>query len=93
MKYRKKPITVEAVQHFADIGTHTAVIPMWLIEACSDGTVFAKGMDTYIKTMEGEMRVTDGDWIIQGIKGELYPCKPDIFAATYEPLPTAAPAN
>lgn len=85
MKYRKKPIVIEAVQHFADMGNHTAVIPQWLIAACMDGTIVARGNDTFIKTLEGEMRVSDGDWIIRGVKGELYPCKPDIFAATYEP--------
>lgn len=94
MKYRKKPIVIEAVQHFADMGDHTAVIPVWLIEACRDCIVFTKqeedtygnvvGIGTYIKTLEGHMRVNEGDWIIRGVKGELYPCKPDIFAATYE---------
>jgi hypothetical protein len=40
----------------------------------------------YIKTLEGQMAVSNGDWIIKGVKGELYPCKPDIFAATYDPV-------
>ena len=40
--------------------------------------------DLYIKTLEGPLQAQPGDWIIQGVKGELYPCKPDIFAATYE---------
>ena len=39
-----------------------------------------------IKTLEGTMRADPGDWIITGVKGERYPCKPDIFAATYEPV-------
>ena len=39
----------------------------------------------FIRTLEGEMTATQGDWIIKGVKGEFYPCKPDIFAATYEP--------
>jgi hypothetical protein len=85
MKYRKKPVVIEAVQHFGDMGTHTARIPQWLIQARVDGVVFAEGPDTFIKTLEGNHKVTDGDWIIQGVKGELYPCKPDIFAMTYEP--------
>lgn len=86
MKYRKKPVVIEAVQHFNDMGTRTAVIPVWLTEACMNGTVFARGEDTFIKTLEGEHRVSDGDFIIRGVKGELYPCKPDIFDATYEPV-------
>lgn len=84
MKYRKK-FLVEAVQHFDDMGTRTAEIPVWLIKACGNGTVFARNGDTFIKTLEGELKVSDGDWIIHGIKGELHPCKPDIFEATYEP--------
>jgi hypothetical protein len=39
-----------------------------------------------INTLEGEMRANEGDWIIQGVEGEIYPCKPSIFAATYEPV-------
>lgn len=84
-RFRKKPVVIEAVQHFSDMGTYTASIPVWLIEACGSGAVFARGGDTFIDTLEGEMRVSDGDWIIRGIKGELYPCKPDVFDATYEP--------
>lgn len=84
MKYRKKPVIIEAVQHFGNMGSHTAAIPVWLIEACVSGVVFARGSETIIKTLEGEHKVSDGDYIIRGIKGELYPCKPDIFEATYE---------
>lgn len=46
-----------------------------------------------IVTLEGSMLVDWGDWIIRGVKGELYPCKPDIFAATYEPLNAKAPPS
>jgi hypothetical protein len=42
-------------------------------------------VDCYIETLEGRMHASPGDWIITGVKGERYPCKPDIFAATYEP--------
>lgn len=85
IQYRKKPVVIEAVQHFADMGTRTAIIPRWLITACLDGTLYEKGGDSFIKTLEGDMKVSDGDWIIRGTKGELYPCKPDIFEACYEP--------
>lgn len=71
MKFRKKPVTIEAVQWFR-YGDHPAVVRY-------DGN---KG---YINTLEGGHEVTPGDWIITGVKGEHYPCKPDIFAMTYEP--------
>ncbi len=63
MKFRKKPIVIEAYQ------TDVAVD---------------------IATMEGTMTASPGDWIITGIKGERYPCKPDIFEATYEPADAPA---
>lgn len=85
MKFRKKPVVIEAVQHFADRGQHTNEWPVWLIEAINRGVIFARDEQTVIKTLEGEHIASDGDWIIQGVKGELYPCKPDIFEATYEP--------
>lgn len=85
MRYRKKPVVIEAIQSFSDRGTYTAEWPHWLIDAITNGVVFAKGTETFIKTLEGEMRVSEGDYIIRGVKGELYPCKPDIFEATYEP--------
>lgn len=86
MKFKKKPITLEAVQHFNDMGTRTAEIPVWLIKACSDGIVFADGAQTFIKSLEGNMLVSDGDWIVRGVKGELYAVKPDIFAQLYDPV-------
>jgi hypothetical protein len=73
MKFRKKPVVIEATQWFKD-GDHYAVIHASL-----------SGMPVYvIDTLEGEMLVSPGDWIIKGVKGEHYPCKPDIFEATYE---------
>lgn len=83
MKFRKKPVVIEAVQHFKN-DERTLEIPDWLVQANVDGTVFAYNGETYILTKEGKMHVSDGDWIIRGVKGELYPCKPDIFSATYE---------
>jgi hypothetical protein len=74
MKFRKKPVVIEAVQ-FNKAGDHPAVHSTGLI-----GTGFG------IMTLEGEHQVTIGDWIITGVKGEVYPCKPDIFAATYDPV-------
>lgn len=54
--------------------------------ALAAGDIVACGTSLYIGTLEGTHRADAGDWIILGVKGELYPCKPDIFAATYEPV-------
>jgi hypothetical protein len=66
MRFRKRPVIIEASQWFKD-GDHPSV------------------KDGCIATLEGPLTVTPGDWIITGVKGEQYPCKPDIFAATYDP--------
>lgn len=76
-KYRKKPVTIEAVQWFKD-GDHPAV----RIHQ-TGGQSFVNGW-AYIETLEGPLLVKPGDWIITGVKGEHYTCGPDIFAATYE---------
>lgn len=81
MKFKKKPIEVDAWQY-----TESAPFVPDFVRLSTD-TRFSSinGRSClYIKTLEGEMRADIGDWIIQGVKGELYPCKPDIFAATYE---------
>lgn len=83
MKFRKKPVVIEAWQ----VGSRTPQ-PQWLSETITKGDVWYQGGDEpyyTIATLEGEMRASQFDWIIRGVKGELYPCKPDIFAATYEP--------
>jgi len=79
MKFRKKPVVIDAIQ--LSRVTHT--------ECCefigdSLGPVNFGAVNLIIKTLEGEMLAIEGDWIIKGIKGEFYPCKPDIFEATYE---------
>ena len=81
MKFRKKPVVIEAWQN-----THTPrPIPLWLNDAWRAAKVqFAGGGHIDIHTLEGVMRAELDDWIICGVKGELYPCKPDIFEATYE---------
>jgi len=55
-----------------------------------EGEVWRFGEELYIGTLEAPMRVNVGDWIIRGVKGEIYPCKPDIFATTYEPVDQTA---
>ena len=86
MKFRKKPVVIEAWQSFNDCGEHTTLYPAWIMDALISGVIYAKEEETYIKTLEGDHHVSDGDWIIKGVKGEIYPCKPDIFEATYEPV-------
>lgn len=85
--YRKKPVVIEAWQNKSN---DVELWPAWLDAAMKDGTVTAvltmegEGTVFVIDTLEGEMIAKSGDWIIRGVKGELYPCKPDIFEATYE---------
>jgi hypothetical protein len=81
MKFRKKPVVIDAVQFTGDVGAPEITA---LDLGCQHDP--DKGYDILtIDTLEGCMRAEPGDWIIRGVKGELYPCKPDIFAATYEP--------
>lgn len=79
-KFRKKPVVVEAMQFF--INTRD----VWPL-----GIYVDQGQH-FIDTLEGPLHLSEGDWIITGIKGERYPCKPDIFAATYDPEPTEGDA-
>jgi len=81
-KYRKKPVVIEAMQFTND--TKDAVWA-WTANHSDIGADFENGEPVVrIMTPEGEMVARLGDWIIKGIKGEFYPCKPDIFEATYE---------
>jgi hypothetical protein len=82
-KFRKKPVVIEAIQYFD-----------WMREkdCLPEGVVICPWSDRgdlpTIHTLEGDHIVGEGDWVITGVKGEKYPCKPDIFAATYEPEET-----
>lgn len=79
-KFRKKPVVIEAVQWD---GTNVGDIRRFF-GSFLDWTF---GIETVsIRTMEGTMDARTDDWIIKGVKGEFYPCKPDIFEATYEPV-------
>ena len=79
MKYRKKPVVIEAEQYWPNGKTPDGVI--WTAVDPHDPS---KGNHRVVKTLEGDMKVSEGDWVITGVKGEKYPCKPDIFEATYE---------
>lgn len=80
-QFRKKPVVIEATQWFAH-GDHPAVLPE-IPSQCASRTVSPE-THGLIETLEGDHLVSPGDWIITGVKGEHYPCKPDIFAMTYE---------
>ena len=81
MKYRKKPVVIEATQFkAADPATHEHV-SFGTPDPASEPNLVGK---YWITTLEGPLFVSEDDWIITGIKGEHYPCKPDIFEATYE---------
>lgn len=92
MRYRKKPVVIEAFEMTRDRRRGNIDWPQWLHAAWNDGTLRPSGDGPslsdrlIIKTLEGDQLVSWGDFIIQGVKGELYPCKPDIFALTYEPV-------
>ena len=86
MKYRKKPVVIEAIQwtgeNYWEIlkWAHAGMHPK--MNAIIHGSEVGSGL--MVRTLEGNMMASVGDWIIKGVKGEFYPCKPDIFAATYE---------
>lgn len=95
-RYRKRPVVIEAM-HWNGTARGAGPIINWIL--AGDGTATyrcdepggcpspAGDADHHIsiQTLEGHMKATSGDWIVCGVKGEFYPVKPDIFAATYEP--------
>lgn len=93
MKFRKKPVVVEAFQMTKERRWDNSDWPNWLNQAWqkdpSEGSIWIDPDDTKRErlvcgTLEGVHKITFDDWIVKGIKGELYPVKPDIFLATYE---------
>ena len=86
--FRKKPIVIEAVQLDGTLEAHNAAVEfMGGAGGAHNGHLPNTDPNKswlYINTLEGQMTAMTGDWIIKGVKGEFYPCKPDIFAATYE---------
>ena len=86
-KYRKKPIEIEAIQW---TGKNTDLVAGWI--RGGGGSVLVGGIDEraqrvmLIRTLEGPLSVTVGDFVIKGIEDEFYPCKERIFEATYEPV-------
>ena len=97
MQFRKRPVVVEAHQWLVNDdpqagGFGNDHMADWLGESFGGISDYAVGIDSLdgayliVKTVEGSLFARRGDWIIKGVKGEFYPCKPDIFKATYEPL-------
>lgn len=90
-KYRKKPVVIEAFKFDGDLMDDRGYyVPDWAVEAYLGGTLFFEGTDgselceLFIKTLEGTHHASVGDYIIRGVQGEIYPCKPEIFEKTYE---------
>ena len=101
MKYKKRPIIIEAFKWTGD--RHQTEDPEWAIQAIKDGTIVIPNLEwsmrvyqrpvMEINTLEGVMIANQGDYIIKGVNGELYPCKPDIFEKTYVRVYENSPFN
>jgi hypothetical protein len=90
--FRKKPVVIEAMQFTDEEGGLASEIVAWIERMLADDTTLTgpvaywTGNTIAICTLEGVMHAGISDWIIRGVKGEFYPCKPDIFDATYEAI-------
>lgn len=93
MKYRTKPVVIEAFRYDGDLRGADGewYVPEWAQKACEDGVMYFGSVsedeppcELFIETLEGTHHASVGDYIIRGVNGELYPCKPDIFEKTYE---------
>ena len=81
LKFRKRPVEVEAMEYDGSAASQRAIV------AWTNGVAVQMGgvpHNLVIRTLEGNHLASPGDWIIRGVAGEFYPCKPDIFARTYE---------
>jgi hypothetical protein len=87
MKFRKKPVVIEAVQYQRGEWSYEM---QQLLAGASTSHFYREDDTLEIHTLEGVMTVSPGDWVIKGVKGECYPCKPDIFEATYEAVDPGA---
>lgn len=91
LRYRKKPVVIEAVEYAGKGNLHARYkgqVPKWMWDAFRSGVLEpTNGTDPLIiHTLEGDMTLEPGAWLIRGVKGELYACRDDIFQATYEPV-------
>jgi|SRR5690606_15774802 len=96
-KFRKKPVVIEAFRYDGDLKLATGewCVPDWAIDAFKKEELFygtsvddknSPPVELFVDTLEGRMHISVGDYVIRGVNGELYPCKPDIFIKTYEPV-------
>jgi hypothetical protein len=94
-KFRKIPVVIEAVQCRDALRAFCEdwkSLPSWLEKVYNGGGVVPTDRGVYLPTLEGSMLAQPDDWIICGVNGEVYPCKPDIFEKTYEPADDEAAA-
>lgn len=87
-RFRKKPVVVEAIQ-WTDHSVTDDVRAFVGSDLIEGGALTPEGAWLAIPTLEGDLDARLGDWIIRGVQGEFYPCKPDIFEQTYEAAPTS----
>ena len=88
-KFRKRPVVIEAMQFTEETKDRCHA---WV--TCTTAADFVEGKPVLrINTLEGAMTASLGDWIIKGVQGEFYPCKPEIFSKTYEPVDTRIPSR
>lgn len=84
-QYRKRPVVIDAFRWIGmDKPEDMNQYPDWFQQAADAGTILVGAFSVAIDTLEGRIHAQRGDWILRGIKGELYPCRDDIFEATYE---------
>lgn len=95
MKYKKKPVAIEAFQFDGDLKGSDGkyYVPEWAVKAFKEGILYFDALtpdtppiELFIKTLEGTMHAPVGSYVIQGVRGEIYCCKEDIFLETYEPV-------
>lgn len=84
MKYRKKPVIIEAIQWDGNNAKEIMNFCTCDYSTISSESGFLKDAELIIHTLEGDMKASVGDYIIKGVQGEFYPCKPNIFEETYE---------
>ena len=87
--YRKKPVVIEAIKWDGTNEYHTLKFCNFGLHPASNTIAYHDGYSLNINTLEGVHRANVGDFIIKGVKGEFYPCKPDIFALTYDEVQDA----
>ena len=102
-RFRKRPVVVEAMRWDGSVEEATVVIDWIIATGTRSATYRCDGPDgcpgtvgahyVAVETLEGTMLASPGDWIIRGVQGEHYPCKPDIFEQTYEPADPTRPTD